>query len=142
MRGRGGRETGSAAGAQGGDEDRWIETKRGGLFFINSLLIFPQVMVLVPLLTRMVVRSRGGLRESSVIVDTFPMLAEYLLPRLGWLLVVPVGLVLWNLSMEEEGWPRIGLGFFLFLHLAFLGWTVAVWTGLIPPVLPGAAPAG
>jgi hypothetical protein len=120
-----------------GEQELWIETRRGGLFFVNALLIFPQIMVLVPLLTRIFVRSRGGLREESQIVDTFPTMAEYLLPRMGWLLIVPIVLVLYNLRIEGGFWPRVGLAGFLLLHLLFLGWTIGVWGGLIPPVLPG-----
>ncbi|TVR63224.1 MAG: hypothetical protein EA422_09895 [Gemmatimonadales bacterium] len=121
-------------------EDRgepWIETRRGGLFFVNSVLIFPHIMLLVPLLTRIPVRARGGLRGEQVIVDTFPMLAEYLLPRMGWLLVIPIALVLINLREERSLLPRVGLVFFLVLHLAALGWTVATWLGVTGGTLPG-----
>ncbi len=118
-------------------EELWIETKRGGLFFVNALLIFPHVMVVVPLLTRILVRARGGLQEEAVIVDTFPLLAEYLLPRMGWLLVIPIGLVVWNLRLEEARLPRAGLLAFLALHLLALGWTVATWLGLTGATLPG-----
>jgi hypothetical protein len=118
-------------------DERWIETRRGGIFFINALLIFPQIMVMIPLVTRVFVRARGGFPGEEPIVDTFPLMAEHLLPRMGWLLVIPIALVVYNLTLEDAPWPRIGLGFFLFLHLCFLGWTVGVWTGLVPPVLPG-----
>lgn len=118
-------------------EERWIETRRGGLFFVNALLIFPHVMVLVPLLTRVLVRSRGGLPGESRIVDTFPLLAEYLLPRMGWLLVIPLALVIHNLRLEPATAPRLGLWAFLGLHGAFFLWTLGVWTGLWSPVLPG-----
>jgi hypothetical protein len=120
------------------DGDRWIETRRGGLFFVNALLIFPQVMVLVPLLTRMAVRSLGGLPREAAIVDTFPIVAEYLLPRIGWLLLGPVVLVAYNLRLEPDPLPRSGLWTFLVIHLVFLGWTVGVWTGLVDATLPGA----
>lgn len=120
--------------------ERWIETRRGGLFFVNALLIFPHVMVSVPLLTRIFVRARGGLPRDSEIVDTFPMLAEHLLPRLGWLLVVPIGLILLNLRWERAFWPRLALVAFLALHLAYLGWTVATWVGATSGTLPGGPP--
>jgi hypothetical protein len=115
----------------------WIETRRGGLFFVNALLIFPHIMVVVPLLTRIFIRARGGLQEESTILDTFPIMAEHLLPRMGWLVVVPIGLVLWNLKEEDAALPRAGLITFLVLHLAALGWTVATWLGLTGGVLPG-----
>lgn len=115
----------------------WIETRRGGLFFINALFIFPHVMVLVPLLTRVFVRARGGMQEESTILDTFPLLAEHLLPWMGWLLILPIALVLLNLREEPAPIPRAGLAAFLLLHLAGLGWTVATWLGLTGGALPG-----
>ena len=130
----------TSAASTGPPEERWIETRRGGLFFVNSLLIFPHVMVIVPLLTRILVRARGGLQEAAEIVDTFPLLAEHLLPRMGWLLVIPIGLVIWNLRLEEASLPRAGLVAFLLLHLAALGWTVATWLGLTGGTLPGGWP--
>lgn len=129
--------TGPEAGGEGGGDGRWIETREGGLFFVNALLIFPYVMVLVPLLTRMLVRSRGGLPGESEILDTFPLLAEHLLPRVGWLLVFPLALVIRNLRIESGAWPRAGLWSFLALHAGFLGWTVGVWVGVWGPGLPG-----
>jgi len=104
---------------------------------VNALLIFPHAMVLVPLLTRVLVRGAGGLQEEAEIVDTFPLLAEYLLPRMGWLLVIPMALVFLNLRWEEERWPRAGLWAFLVLHGVFLAWTVATWLGLTGGTLPG-----
>ncbi len=99
-------------------------------------------MLVIPLLTRVLVRGGGGLTRESVILDTFPTMAEYLLPRMGWLLVVPAGLVIMNLRIERARLPRIGLGLFLGLHLLGLAWAVCVWTGLLPPVLPGGPPGG
>lgn len=122
------------------DGERWIETGEGGLFFVNALLIFPHVMLLVPLLTRILVRARGGLQRESEILDTFPMLAEYVLPRMGWLLVLPVVLVAWNLRVEGRVWPRRALWCFLALHLGLLGWTVATWLGVTGGRLPGGWP--
>jgi hypothetical protein len=97
-------------------------------------------MVLVPLATRILVRSAGGLQREAVIVDTFPLLAEYLLPRLGWLLVLPIALVFLNLRWEKDARPRAGLYAFLALHGVFLGWTVATWLGLTGGTLPGGWP--
>jgi uncharacterized membrane protein len=118
-------------------EEPWIETRRGGLFFINALFIFPHVMVLVPLLTRIFIRARGGVQEESTILDTFPLLAEHMLPWMGWILVLPIGLVLMNLREETAPLPRAGLMIFLVLHLAALTWTVATWLGLTGGTLPG-----
>jgi hypothetical protein len=122
-------------------EERWIETPRGGLFFVNAILIFPYVMVLVPLATRLFVRGVvGGAPRDSVILDTFPLLAGYLLPRYGWLIVLPIFLVVRNLRMEGAPWPRAALLAFLLTHVGFLAWTVAGWMGAHDWVLPGGPP--
>jgi len=119
-------------------EDPWIETREGGLFFVNALLLFPYLMVLIPLLTRVFVRGvLGGLPEESVIVDTFPMLAEYLLPRMGWLAVGPAWLTWRNLGMEHRVLPRLALGFLLVTHLVVVAWTVSGWLGWHGGTLPG-----
>lgn len=115
----------------------WVETRSGALFFVNALLIFPHVMVTVPLLTRVLVRLRGGMPGETTIVDTFPMIAEHLLPRLGWALVIPMALVVLNLRWETARLPRVALLGFLALHGAYLGWTVATWLGLTDGRLPG-----
>jgi hypothetical protein len=120
--------------------ERWIETREGGLFFVNALFIFPHLMLAVPLLTRVLVRARGGFRRETAIVDTFPLLAEHLLPRMGWLLVVPLVLVVVNLRLESRPLPRRVLWGFLALHAALLGWTVAGWVGLHAGRLPGGPP--
>jgi hypothetical protein len=119
-------------------DEPWIETREGGFFFVNALLIFPYVMLLVPLLTRVFVRGvLGGLPRESTIVDTFPMMAEHLLPRTGWLVVLPAGLVVWNLRIETRPLPRATLWLFLAVHLAFLAWTVTGWIGIHGWTLPG-----
>jgi len=121
--------------------DRWIETREGGLFFVNALFFFPYLMLLVPLLTRVFVRGVvGGFEEPSVIVDTFPMLAEHMLPRMGWLLALPLWLVRRNLAVERRTGPRLALWGLLVLHAATLGWVVTGWMGLHSGVLPGGLP--
>lgn len=124
------------------DSDRWIETPRGGLFFVNAILIFPYLMLIVPLLTRWFVRGVvGGLPEESTIVDTFPLLAEYMAPRMGWLAVLPLFLVVRNLGVERGRLPRAVLWLFLLLHLALLVWTMTGWMGMHGFELPGGPPA-
>jgi hypothetical protein len=115
----------------------WIETREGGLFFVNSLFLFPYFMVLVPLLTRIVVRATGGMPEESVIVDTFPLLAEYLLPRMGWLAVFPAWLAWKNLGIEHRTLPRVALGFLLATHVVVILWAVGSWFGWHGGTLPG-----
>jgi hypothetical protein len=120
----------------------WVETREGGLFFVNALFLFPYLMVLIPLLTRVFVRgSMGGLPEPSVIVDTFPELFEYLAPRMGWLAVFPAWLTWKNLKIESRGLPRAALVFLLVTHLLLVAWTLTGWMGLHSGLLPGAPPS-
>jgi hypothetical protein len=126
------------AASSGPHEERWIETREGGLFFVNALFLFPYLMLLVPLLTRIFVRGvLGGLSEVSVILDTFPTMAEYLLPRMGWLAALPAWLAWKNLSLETRTLPRLALGFLLVCHVGVVAWTVAGWLGLHGWTLPG-----
>lgn len=118
--------------------ERWIETREGTLFFVNSLFLFPYLMVLIPLFTRVFVRGLvGGLQEPSVIVDTFPALAEYLLPGMGWLALFPAWLTWKNLGIEHRPLPRLALAMLLVTHLSVVGWTVTGWIGVHSGVLPG-----
>jgi hypothetical protein len=120
------------------NSERWIETREGTLFFLNSLFLFPYLMVLLPLLTRVFVRGIvGGLQEPSVIVDTFPALAEYLLPRMGWLAAFPAWLTWKNLGIEARPLPRAALVLLLLAHASVIGWTVMGWLGVHDGMLPG-----
>jgi hypothetical protein len=119
--------------------ERWIETREGTMFFLNSLFLFPYLMLLLPLLTRVFVRGVvGGLQEPSVIVDTFPMLAEYLLPRMGWLAAFPAWLTWKNLGLESRPIPRAALALLLMTHVSVIVWTVTRWFGIHSGILPGA----
>lgn len=132
-----------AAPSSASSGEPWIETREGGLFFVNALFLFPYLMVLVPLLTRIFVRGvMGGLQEPSVIVDTFPEIFEYLAPRMGWLAIFPAWLAWKNLKIESRGLPRAALVFLLVTHVALVAWTVTGWAGLHSGILPGGFPAG
>jgi hypothetical protein len=126
----------ASSSSEGGE--RWIETREGTLFFLNSLFMFPYLMVLIPLATRIFVRGVvGGFEEPSVIVDTFPAIAEYLLPRMGWLALGPAWLTWKNLGLEHRPLPRAVLALLLIAHLFVVGWTVTGWLGVHGGVLPG-----
>lgn len=134
-------EDGGTDATGGHSGERWIETPRGSLFFVNALLVFPYVMIVVPLVTRIVVRGAlGGVARESTILDTFPLLAGYLLPRYGWLIVIPLFLVIRNLRVEPAVRPRAALLLFLLLHVGFLAWTGAGWMGGHDWTLPGGPP--
>ncbi len=107
----------------------WIETSRGGWFFLNALLVAPELVVLFPLTMGLVVTLLVPGRPLSPFLDTIPFVASRALPFLGWILVVPVWTTIKNLRMEPLLLPRIALGVFLLLHLSFLGYTVWSWVG-------------
>lgn len=112
-----------------GGREPWIETREGGWFFVNALLIMPELVVLIPLVARGVVSLLAPHRPPSPFLDTIPFVASRALPFSGWLLVVPMGTVLWNLRLERKLLPRLFLVLFLVLHLAFFGYTVRSWMG-------------
>ena len=105
----------------------WVETTEGGWFFVNALLVAPELVVLFPLLSGVVVSFLAPGREPSPFLDTIPFLASKALPYLGWLLVIPVWTTLKSLRMTKRPWPRAALGVFLLLHLSFLVYTVWSW---------------
>lgn len=107
--------------------ERWVETTEGGLFFVNALLAAPELVVLVPLGMKAMLRSLGLVGEASVYFDTFPMLAGYVLPWAGWLLAIPIWTTVRNLRMETPRWASAALLGFLAVHVSFLAWTVGWW---------------
>lgn len=108
-------------------DEPWIETKEGGLFFVNALFVVPAFCVLVPLSVRTVLTLIGGPRGDSPILDTMPTLAALVLPYVGWLLVLPVATTLMNLHREKGLPPRIALLLFLIIHLSFFVWSLLLW---------------
>ena len=107
----------------------WIETPQGGWFFVNALLVAPEMVVLVPLAAGLLVSFLAPGREMSPFLDTIPIVASKAIPFLGWFLVVPIWTTVRNLRMAGLLLPRIALGIFLAIHLSFLGYTVWSWVG-------------
>lgn len=112
-------------------KEPWIETREGGWFFVNALLVAPELVVLFPLAAGFVVSLLAPGREPSPFLDTIPFLASKVIPFLGWFLVVPLWTTYRNLGMEKQTLPRIALFGFLLLHLGFLGYTVGSWVGWV-----------
>ena len=120
-------EVGAEPGPVAGPGEPWIETRQGGLFFLNAVLVIPELVVLFPLSLKVLVGLIAAERNPSPFIDTIPFVASKSIPFLGWLLVVPIWLCLRNLRVESLRLPRVALVFFLILHLSFLGYTVASW---------------
>lgn len=110
------------------DGTPWVETREGEFFFLNALLFIPELVVLVPLGVKGLLAVAGRATE-SVYVDTIPMLAAYVLPWAGWLLLVPIWTTLRNLRMELPPPARGALAAMLLSHVGFLGWTLLHWIG-------------
>ena len=109
-------------------ETPWVETRAGGLFFVNAVLVAPELIVLIPLGAGAVLRGLGLLEGPSRFIDTIPRVAAYVLPWTGWVLVVPLWTTLRNLRMKGVG-PRArrALSAMAGLHLLFLAYTVWRW---------------
>lgn len=115
---------------EGRSPEPWVETRAGGWFFVNAVLVAPELIVLVPLVARAALRAAGLVEGPSRFLDPIPAVADYMLPRLGWVLVVPIWTTVRNLRMEGvKRWARAALWAMLVLHLAFLGYTVERWLG-------------
>jgi hypothetical protein len=110
-------------------KEPWIETPQGGWFFVNALLVAPEMVVLVPLAAGFLVSFIAPGREMSPFLDTIPFVASKAIPFLGWFLVIPIWTTIRNLRMDGLLLPRIALGIFLALHLSCLGYTVRSWVG-------------
>lgn len=108
-------------------QEPWIETRQGGWFFVNALLVAPEAVVLFPLLVGKFVSFISPDRELSPFLDTIPFLAEMALPFLGWLMVIPIWTSIHNLRMDGLRFPKVVLVGFLLLHLSFLGYTISRW---------------
>lgn len=105
----------------------WIESREGGWFFVNALLVAPELVVLFPLMAGAVVSFLAPGREPSPFLDTIPFVASRALPYLGWLLGIPIWTTIRNLRMATVPAARVALVAFLLLHLSFLGYTVWSW---------------
>ena len=108
-------------------KEPWIETRQGGWFFVNAVLVAPELVVLFPLIVGAFLGFIVPDREPSPFLDTIPFVASKAIPILGWLLVIPIWTTIRNLRMEGLRSPKIALGFFLLLHVSFLGFAVWSW---------------
>lgn len=110
------------------EPEPWIETREGGWFFVNALLVAPELVVLFPLAVGALVSALAPGREPSPFLDTIPFVASRALPYVGWLLAIPIWTTLRNLRMAKVRAARVALGGFLLIHVAFLSYTVWAWT--------------
>lgn len=108
-------------------KEPWVETPQGGWFFVNAVLVAPELVVLVPLILGSLLSLIAPEREPSPFLDTIPFVASKTIPLLGWLLLVPIWTTIRNLRLDGPRFPKVILGLFLLSHLAFLGYAVGCW---------------
>ena len=105
-------------------EQPWVETRAGGMFFINAVLAAPALIALYPWTIRWLLRTAGVLDRPSKILDPVPAVADHLIPILGWLAITAAWLVIRNLRIAERRWARRGLWLFLAVHVGTVVYTV------------------
>lgn len=113
-------------------EAPWIETREGGLFFLNAVLVAPELVVLVPLTLRTVFDLLVPDRGASPFLDTIPFVASKSLPIIGWLLVIPIWTTVRNLKIARRPLARAALVVILLIHLSFLGFAILSWLRILP----------
>ena len=113
------------------DREPFVETRAGGLFFLNAVLAAPALIVLTPLLVRGVLRGIGALEGPTRLLDPVPAVAAYAGPWIAWLSVIPLWTIVRNLRMELPAAARWTLRGFALLHAGVLGWWVSAVVGLV-----------
>ena len=106
--------------ANNGPDTPWVETPEGAQFFVNAVLVAPELIVVFPLVVGVVLRAVGLVQGPTVFLDVVPWVAGYAIPYLAWLLPIPIWTTLRNLKVGS-GRIRVVLFGFLALHSSFLG---------------------
>lgn len=114
-------------------ETPWIETRSGGLFFVNALLASPMLLTLYPVTLRWILRTTGVLDRPSRVLDPVPAVAAHFLPVLGWLALPALALVIWTLRQTEpeRRWARRGLVLFALVQAGTFLYTLGLATGVV-----------
>jgi len=105
-------------------DEPWIETRAGGMFFVNAVLAAPALMALYPWTIRWVLRTAGVLNRPSKVLDPVPAVANHVIPILGWLAIPAAWLVIRNLRVARRPWARRALWVFLAVHVGTVVYTV------------------
>jgi hypothetical protein len=108
----------------GGAEPRppFVETRAGGWFFLNAVLVGPSLLVLWPVLLRAVLHATGAVRGPSNLLDPVPELAASTGPYVAWLSALPLVSTLLNLRLPMPPAARWALGGFAAVHVGVLAW--------------------
>lgn len=116
--------------ANNGPDTPWVETPEGARFFVNAVLVAPELIVVFPLVVGVFLRAVGLVQGPTVFLDVVPWVAGYAIPYVAWLLPIPIWTTLRNLKVAS-GRVRVVLFGFLALHSSFLGYAVLRWTGVL-----------
>lgn len=111
------------------DSPPWIETRAGGVFFVNALLAAPVFIALYPWTLRWALRVAGILDRPSRILDPVPAVAAHFAPVVGWLALPALVFALYGMRLVEKRWAKGLLLFFAAAHVGTLIYTVMTWTG-------------
>ena len=104
------------------DREPFLETRAGGLFFLNAVLAGPAVLVLWPVLLRALLGGAGG--RLGALLDPVPAVAAEVGPYIAWLAAIPLVTTLLNLRMPLPGAARWTLRALALVHV----WVLAWWT--------------
>jgi hypothetical protein len=106
------------------DREPFLETRAGGLFFLNAVLAGPAVLVLWPVLLRALLGGPGAGGRLGALLDPVPAVAAEVGPYIAWLSAIPLVTTLLNLRMPLPGAARWTLRAFALVHV----WVLAWWT--------------
>ena len=110
------------ADADDGRPEPFVETRAGGMFFLNAVLAAPALLVLWPVTVRGVLRGTGALEGPSPLLDPVPAVAAQVAPYVAWLSVIPLVATVRTLRLELPTPARWTLRAFVLLHTGVLVW--------------------
>jgi len=107
----------------------WVETRAGGVFFVNALLAAPLFVALYPWTLRWLLRVAGVLDRPSRMLDPVPAVAAHFAPVVGWLALPALLFAIHGFRIADRRWARILLGVFAVGHVGTVIYTLALWMG-------------
>ena len=99
----------------------FVETRAGGLFFLNLVLAGPALLVLWALLLGALLGPGSG--RAAALLAPFPAVAAAVGAWLAWLAAVPLATTVLNLRMPLPKGARWTLRALVLVH----GWVLAWW---------------
>jgi hypothetical protein len=119
-----------------GAAEPFVETRAGGLFFLNLVLASPALIVLWPLLARALLGEAGAPGRIAALLLPVLVLAAQVGPYVGWLAAIPLATALHNLRMPLPGAARWTLRALALVHVWVLVWWTLRILGWRLPVAP------